>query len=398
MSAAQWAAMMRGDESYACATSFVRFEEAVREITGLPHVLPTHQGRAAERLLLGALVEPGDVVPGNGHFDTTRAQIEARGGTALDLPVAAAYAPSVAAPTKGDVDLDALARILAGSNHVPLVLMTITSNRAGGQPVSLDNLRAVAALCKSHDVPLFLDAARFAENAGLLRRRDPACAELTPREIALAIFDLADGCTMSAKKDGLVNIGGFVAVRSKALARRLEPTLIRDEGFPTYGGLAGRDLEALAVGLHEALDPTYLDDRLDAIAYLARRLEELGVPTVRPAGGHCVMVDAGAWLPQVQPLQYPGQALAVALYAEAGIRSCEIGSLMFGTGSDGVERPAGLELLRLAVPRRVYGREHLDYVASAFEWLRDRRERLRGFRVVGGPSTLRHFMADLAPV
>ncbi len=400
MSARQWGALMQGDESYAGATSFERFEEAVRGVTGLPFVIPTHQGRAAERLLFEAIVSAGDIVPGNTHFDTTRANIERLGASAADLPVPAALRPAEEAPFKGNLDVDALRALLEGprEHHLPLVVVTVTSNSTGGQPVSLENLRAVRRLCDTFSVPLFLDAARFAENAWLIREREPGMQDRTPAAIARAMFDLADGCLMSAKKDGLVNIGGFLAVRDAALAERVRRAMVITEGFPTYGGLAGRDLDAMAIGLREVLDPLYLADRVGQVRAFADTLHAGGVPTVRPAGGHGVYVDARAFAPHLEPLDLPGQSLVCALYLEAGVRSVEVGQLMCGRpGPDGRERPVDLDLVRLAVPRRVYTCCHLDYVAQALIQLRARPEALRPIDIVDQPMALRHFGARLRP-
>lgn len=393
MSAAQWSAVATADESYAGAQSFEQLQTAVREITGFKHLLPTHQGRAAERLLFRALVKPGDVVAGNGHFDTTRANIEALGARAIDVPVAAAWRASDPYPTKGDFDLDAL-RELVSRERVPVVLATLTSNRAGGQPISLDNLRAVAALCRATHTRLFLDVARFAENAALAKLADPALASMSPAEIARAFFDLADGCTMSAKKDGLVNIGGFIALRDGSLADKIVPSLVLEEGFTSYGGLAGRDLAALAVGLREALEPRYLEARLRSVRTLADELRKRGIPLVEPTGGHAVYVDAGRLLPHIAPGAFPGQALACALYVEGGVRTCEMGTLMFGDA----DRNAPSELVRFALPRRVYSDEHLLYVANVAARVVERAGALRGLRVVASPPTLRHFLGRYAPL
>ncbi|MBK8170853.1 MAG: tryptophanase [Sandaracinaceae bacterium] len=398
MSAAQWGSMFTADESYAGAASFDRFRGTVSEITGFAHVLPTHQGRAAEKLLMRALVQTGDVVPGNGHFDTTRAHIEALGASALDLPCAANARSSTAAPFKGNINVNALADVLSSDARVPLVLITITSNRAGGQPVSLDNLHETAALCREANVPLFLDAARFAENAALAQRSDVELNDSSPAHIARAYFDLAAGCTMSAKKDGHGNIGGFLALRDAALAKAITPSLILDEGFITYGGLAGRDLDAIAIGLREALEPDYLRERLHQVDALWQMLHALNIPLVAPAGGHAVFIDAGRWLAHIPWNEYPGQSLVAALYRTGGVRACELGSLMFGLLPDGTERRAEHEFVRLAIPRRVYGHEHMCYVAETFARVAEMRQSLRGFRVTSMNEPLRHFMAKLAPL
>jgi tyrosine phenol-lyase len=397
MSSEQWAGIMRGDETYAGATSFDRFQASVRDVTGFEHVIPTHQGRAAEHLLFGLLGGPGRVIPNNTHFDTTRANIEVGGATAADLPCAEAADLHSDEPFKGNLDLDALERLLrtAGAS-VPLVMVTVTNNAGGGQPVSLSNLRGVRELCTRHRVPLFLDACRFAENAWLVRQREASQRARSPREIARSFFDLADGCTMSAKKDGLANIGGFLALRDAALAEELRTRLVVSEGFPTYGGLAGRDLEAIAVGLQEVLDPDYLEYRHASIRYVAERLRALGVPVVWPAGGHAVFLDARRFLPQLEPAEFPGQALALELYLEGGIRSCEIGSVMLGRSdaATGVLQPARHELVRLAIPRRTYTQSHMDYVLEVIAAVWQRRETIPGVRIAKDPGVLRHFRAE----
>ncbi|MBK7581438.1 MAG: tryptophanase [Myxococcales bacterium] len=385
MSDRQWAALLAGDESYAGSRSFDHFETALKRLTGLPHVFPVHQGRAAERILFDAIVEPGDVVPNNTHFDTTRANLEYVGGVALDLP------KSEDPAFGGNMDLAALERALTGKARVPLVMMTLTNNAVGGQPVSMANLRAVRALCDTHQVPLFIDAARFAENAWLIKRREPGFADHTPEQIARELFSLSDGCTLSAKKDGIVNIGGVLATRRADWAQKFEVLLILTEGFPTYGGLAGRDLEAMAVGLIEALDPDYLRYREATVAYLARGLVKAGLPIVEPPGGHAVFVDAGRALPNMPRAQLPGQAIAVELYREGGVRTVEIGSLMFGAA-------AQHELVRIALPRRVYTASHVDWVIETAERVAARLPIIRGYRIVEEAPLLRHFTARLAPL
>lgn len=394
MSAAQWSAMMVGDESYAGARSFYRFRDAVREVTGYAEIIPTHQGRAAEHLLLSLLIQPGSRVISNTLFDTTRANTEMLGGTGVDLPCREAADLESDAPFKGDIDLARLERELARPAHTAAVIMTITNNSVAGQPVSLANVRAVSEMCRARGVPLFLDAARFAENAYLARRRDPALHGMSLPEVARAYFDLADGCTMSAKKDAIVNIGGFLALRDPELATRARQALVVTEGFPTYGGLAGRDLEALAVGLHEALDDDYQTYRHASISYLTDRLQRAGIPHVRPPGGHAVYLDAAAFLPNMPRAALPGQALAIALYLEGGVRSCEIGSVMFGQfrGTELVA-PAERELVRLAFPRRVYTQSHVDYLAEVIEDLNRARGAIRGVRIATAPEVLRHFSA-----
>jgi tryptophanase len=396
LSVHQWAAMMQSDESYAGARSFFAFEEAVRDITGLRHVLPTHQGRAAERILFTAACLPGDVVPNNTHFDTTRANVEDRGAVALDLPCVEGRDAQAIHPFKGNIDLTALETTLR-TQRVPLVMVTVTNNSGGGQPVSMANLRATHEICRRFGVPLFLDACRFAENSWFIKLREPGYAERTPLEIAREMFSYVDGCTMSAKKDGMSNIGGFLAVNDDDLARRCRNNLILTEGFVTYGGLAGYDLEAVAVGLREALDSDYLRYRIRSIEYLAEKLAACDVPIVRPPGGHALYLDAHAMLPHIPPLEYPAWALGCSLYLEGGIRAVEIGSVMFGLQPDGSEQPARKELLRLAFPRRVYTQSHVDYIAEVLAYVRRRADSIRGMRIVDQPSALRHFTASLAP-
>jgi tryptophanase len=401
MSSAQWAALMRGDESYAGSVSFQRFETAIKALTGYRHVIPTHQGRAAERILFSETVQQGDVVPNNTHFDTTRANAEVAGARALDLPCPEAADLRSEAPFKGNLDVEGLQRAIAefGADRVPLVMVTITNNSGGGQPVSLENLRAVRSVCDQHGIPLILDAARFAENAWFIVQREPGQAGRTPREVAQEVFALADGCTISLKKDGLGNIGGVLAVDDDDLAERCRAVLVLTEGFPTYGGLAGRDLDALAQGLVEVTEPDYLRYRVRTAAYLAERAEAAGVPTVRPPGGHAVYLDARAFLPHIPPHEYPAQALACALYLEGGVRGVEIGTLMFGRpGPDGVDEPAPHELVRLALPRRVYTQSHVDYVGEVIAAVARHADTLRGYRIVAQPRWLRHFTARLEPL
>jgi tryptophanase len=401
MSSNQWAGMMQGDESYAGARSFYRFERAVKAITGYKHVIPTHQGRAAERILFGTVCQPGDVVPNNSHFDTTRANVEARGAEARDQVIAEGYQPSAIHPFKGNVDLDRLRATIdeVGPSRIPLCMVTVTNNSGGGQPVSLANVRAVSEICHAHGIPLFIDACRFAENAWFVKQREPGYADRTPLQIAQEMFGFADGCTMSAKKDGLANIGGFLALNDDDWAARCKNLLILTEGFPTYGGLAGYDLEAIAAGLHEVLHEDYLRYRIRSIEYLGERLTEAGIPIVLPTGGHAVYVDAGALLPHIPPSQYPAQALCVALYLAAGIRGVEIGSVMFGRPRpDGGEEPAPLELVRLAFPRRVYTQSHVDYVAEALAYVARTADRIRGLRIAWQAPTLRHFTARFEPL
>ena len=400
MSAEQWAGIMRGDESYAGSDSFIRFRDAVRDITGLEHVIPTHQGRAAERILFTTVCEPGDVVPNNTHFDTTRANIEFVGATALDLPCPEARDLSAPGPFKGNMDLEALERVLADPDaSVPLVMMTVTNNSGGGQPVSMENLEGASALCRAHGVPFYLDACRFAENAYFIQQREEAWAGTPLIDIAREMFARVDGATMSAKKDGMANIGGFLATNDEALARQEKDLLILTEGFPTYGGLAGRDLEAVAIGLYEALDPDYQKYRIASTAYLGEHVAAGGVPIIQPPGGHAVYVDAAAFCPHLAPLDYPGISLCVELYREAGIRAVEIGSVMFGTDDPetGERQPARHELVRLAIPRRVYTQSHVDYAVEAILNVYERREEMGGYVIIDEPPFLRHFTCRFAP-
>jgi tryptophanase len=393
MSTAQWAAMMEGDESYAGSRSFYRLRRSVQGIFGYRHVIPTHQGRAAERILFNVMCRKGDVVPNNTHFDTTRANLEFLGAEAVDLPCPQGRDPSRPAPFKGNMDVDGLEKLIArvGREHVPLVMLTVTNNSAGGQPVSMENARAVSALCRRHGIPLYFDACRFAENSYFIKLREPGYQETSPREIARAMFALGDGCTMSAKKDGLANIGGFLCTNDDALAQQAENLLILTEGYPTYGGLAGRDLEAVAVGLEEALDEDYLRYRITSTSYLGSHLAEQGVPIVQPPGGHAIYLDARAFLPHIAPQQLPGVALANELYLEGGIRSAEIGTLMFG-------KAAQHDLVRLAIPRRVYTQSHIDYVIEVILEVWKRRDAIRGLRLVYEAPFLRHFTARLEPL
>jgi tryptophanase len=398
MSAEQWAALQRGDESYAGSPSFFRFEAAVKYLFDFKHIIPTHQGRAAEKILFSVVGGPGKVVPSNTLFDTTRANVEATGALGVDLLYPVGRQPSVRHPFKGNLDLAALERVIgeAGPKKVPLVLVTVTNNSGGGQPVSLENLRAVRAVCDRHGVPLFLDACRFAENAWFIREREEGQAHRSVVEIVREMASLADGMTMSAKKDGLANIGGWLALDDDAWAVQCRNLLILTEGFPTYGGLAGRDLEAIAQGLEEVVHHDYLRYRTRSTAYLGDALEKLGVPIVLPVGGHAVYLDARAMLPHVPPLQYPGQALAVALYREGGVRSCEIGTVMFGSKPDGTEAPAAMDLVRLAIPRRTYTQSHIDFVIEVVEKVAGQRATLKGLRIVEQPPALRHFSARFA--
>ena len=399
MSRDQWAAIQHGDESYAGSPSWYIFLAAVQELFPFPHVIPTHQGRAAEKILFSVIGGPGKAIPNNTHFDTTRANVEATGAEALDLVIEEGRHPEVEHPFKGNLDLARLEEFLAArSADVPAVFVTITNNSGGGQPVSLENLHGVRALCDRFGVPLFLDACRFAENAWFIKLREPGQADRSVPDIVREIASLADGMTMSAKKDGLANIGGWLAMRDDTLAERCRTLLILTEGFPTYGGLAGRDLEAIAQGLHEVVDEDYLRYRIRSTAYMGDALAADGIPVVRPIGGHAVYLDARALLPQVPPLQYPGQALAVALYVEGGIRGCEIGTVMFGRHPDGSETPAAMDLVRLAIPRRTYTQSHVDYVIEVVRSVAKRAADLRGLRIVHEPAALRHFTARFAPL
>jgi tryptophanase len=367
MSSEAWGAMMRGDESYAGARSWYRFRDTVKDIFGFEQVVPTHQGRAAERILFSVMVEPGSVVPNNTHFDTTRANIEFCGGKAVDLPCAEAADLQSDAPFKGNMDIAALEKLVAeeGPGKIPLIMVTITNNSGGGQPVSMANIREISRIAREVGIPFYVDACRFAENAYFIKLREPGYENSSVIDIAREIFALADGCTMSAKKDAFANIGGFLCTNDAELAQRERNILILTEGFPTYGGLAGRDLEAIAVGLREILDEHYLDYRLLSTRYVVNGLLDSGIPVVAPAGGHAVYLDARRFLPHIEPLHYPGQALAVELYIEAGIRGCEIGTVMFGMDPhSGTEQPARSDLVRLAIPRRVYTQSHMDYVLT----------------------------------
>ena len=395
MSSAQWAGLQLGDESYAGSASWFRFRDAVRELFPFEHVIPTHQGRAAEKILFSALGGPGRTIPNNTHFDTTRANVEFSGAEALDLPIPEALVPSSRHPFKGNMDVDALRRVLA-ERDVPVVFMTLTNNSGGGQPVSMENLRAVREACSN--VPLFLDACRFAENAWFVKLREDGYADIPVPEIVREMAALADGMTMSAKKDPLGNIGGWLALNDDELAEQCRNLLVLTEGFPTYGGMAGRDMDAVAQGLREAVDEDYLRYRVRSTEYLGEALDRAGIPVVLPVGGHAVYMDARALLPHIPPLEYPGQTLAVALYLEGGIRGCEIGTVMFGRHSDGTEEPAAMDLLRLAIPRRTYTQSHIDYVIEVCEHVAQRAGELRGLRIVEEPPALRHFTARFEPL
>jgi tryptophanase len=399
MSSAQWGALMQGDESYAGSRSFYRFRRVVQQLTGFKHIIPTHQGRAAERILLHTILRPGQVVPNNNHFDTTRANIEAEQAEARDLVIPEGRQPATIHPFKGNVDLHALERLLReAGDRIPLVMVTITNNSGGGQPVSLENLRGVSALCRQYAKPFFLDACRFAENAYFVKRRETGMQHRAPVDIARETFALADGCTFSAKKDGLANIGGFLAMNDDRWAEHARTLLVLTEGFPTYGGLAGYDLEAIATGLEEVVEEPYLRYRIRSTEYLGEKLTGAGVPIVQPPGGHAIYIDARDLLPHIPPLQYPGIAFVNALYEEAAVRGVEIGTVMFGRQTDGSETPAAMDLVRLAIPRRVYTQSHIDYVAEAVIHVAAQRDRLRGYRIVDEAPVLRHFTATFEPV
>jgi tryptophanase len=399
MSRDQWAAIQHGDESYAGSPSYYVFRDAVRELFPFDHIIPTHQGRAAEKIIFTVLGGPGKIVPNNTHFDTTRANVEYSGAEAVDLVIPEARDPGNDHPFKGNMDVAALDALLAErADDVPVVFVTITNNSGGGQPVSLANLREIREVCNDYRKPLFLDACRFAENAWFIREREAGHAHRAVADIVRDIATLADGMTMSAKKDPMGNIGGWLAMNDDELASKCRNVLILTEGFPTYGGLAGRDLEALAQGLREAVDHHYLQYRIRSTGYLGEALQRAGVPVLTPIGGHAVYLDARALLPHIPPLQYPGQSLAVALYQAGGVRSCEIGTVMFGRRPDGSEVPAPLDLVRLAIPRRTYTQSHIDYVIEVCEYVAKNAGDLPGYRIVDEPPALRHFTAEFEPV
>jgi len=393
MSTHQWAAVMEGDESYAGSKSFVRFRDSVQDIFGYKHVIPTHQGRAAERILFSVTCRAGDVVPNNTHFDTTRANVEFVGAEALDLLPEESRKPAAKLPFKGNMDVAALEETIArvGRQRVPLVMLTVTNNSGGGQPVSMENAKAVSTVCRKHGIPLYFDACRFAENAYFIKLREKGYENKTPKQIAQEMFRLGDGCTMSAKKDGMANIGGFLCTNDDILARQEKDLLILTEGYPTYGGLAGRDLEAIAVGVQESLEEDYLRYRIASTAYLGNHLSERGVPIVEPPGGHAIYLDARAFLAHIPQNEFPGVALAAELYLEGGIRSVEIGTLMFADA-------AKMDLVRLAIPRRVYTQSHIDYVVEVILRVWERRQYIKGMRLTYEAPFLRHFTAHLEPV
>jgi tryptophanase len=401
MSAAQWGAMMVGDETYAGSRSYERLRSVVEGLTGMPEVIPTHQGRASERILFSIVAEAGMVVPNNTHFDTTRANIEFQGAEARDLVIAEGLDPAFDHPFKGNIDVGALRETIAevGRDRIPLVMVTVTNNSGGGQPVSLENLREVRAVCDEHEIPFFLDACRFAENAWFIKTREAGYADHTPRQIAQEMFSLADGITFSAKKDGLANIGGLLVMRDSEIAAQCRNLLILTEGFPTYGGLAGRDLEAIAVGLDEVLEESYLRYRIRSTEYLAEKCRDAGVPLVWPPGGHAVYLDAKALLPHIPQSEYPAQSLVIELYRDGGVRGVEIGSVMFGiVHEDGTEDPAPMELVRLAIPRRTYTQSHIDFVAEVVLSVAERAPSLPGYRIVEQAPWLRHFTAQFEPI
>lgn len=401
MSSNQWAGIMKGDESYAGSPSFFRFRDAVQDITGMPHIIPTHQGRAAEKILFSILGREGKFFVSNTLFDTTRANIEITGAEGIDLLCEEGKRLRVPAPFKGNMDTVALRKFIAekGAENIPLCIITITNNSGGGQPVSMENIKEVRQICTEHNIPLFIDACRFAENSYFIKKRESGYADKSVKEIAQEIFSYADGCTMSAKKDAFANIGGFLAMHDPKLAQECRNLLIVTEGFPTYGGLAGRDLEAIAIGLEEVLHEDYLQYRIRSIEYLTNKLVDANVPVMQPAGGHAVYLDAREFLPHIPVEQYPAQALAGALYIEGGIRSVEIGSLMFGkTNGNGNLIPAAMELVRLAIPRRVYTQSHIDYVAEVIIEVYGKRQDIRGLKIIEEAPMLRHFTAKLQPV
>ncbi len=399
MSAAQWSALQSGDESYAGSRSFYRFEAAVKDLMPFKHIIPTHQGRAAERILSSIIGGKGSIIPNNTHFDTTRANLEYTGATAVDLLIAEGKQPDLDHPFKGNMDLDALNTLLEEKHEkIPLVFLTITNNAGGGQPVSMENIKKTRALCDQYQKPLFFDACRFAENAYFIKLREPDYHDVSVKKIVREMFSYADGMTMSAKKDGLVNMGGWLAMNNDEWNTKARNLLILTEGFPTYGGLSGRALETMAVGLEEGIQEDYLQYRLRMTAYLGEALTEQGVPIIKPVGGHAVFIDAKKMLPHIEPLAYPGQALLVALYETGGVRAVEIGSVMFGMKPDGSEVPAEMELVRLALPRRVYTKSHMDYVIETMAKVNDIKTQLPGYKIVEQPNTLRHFTAKFAPI
>lgn len=402
MSSRQWAAVMMGDESYAGSESFFNFEKTIQEIFGFKNVIPVHQGRAAERILFSVMCKPGQIVPNNTHFDTTRANVEFQGAVAEDLVIKEGKDPQNKFPFKGNMDVNKLKKLIEkwGAEKIPLCMLTITNNSGGGQPVSMENVRAVKKVLEPNGIPLYFDAARFAENAYFIKLREPGYENISVAQIVKEMMSFAEGCTMSAKKDGLVNIGGFLCTNDDFLAQEQKDLLILTEGFPTYGGLAGRDLEAVAVGLKEVLDEDYLKYRLAETRYLGEHLAEIGFPIIQPPGGHAVYIDAHAFLPHIPVLEYPGQSLSVEFYKEGGIRTVEIGSVMFGKvdREKGLEKPAVMELVRLALPRRTHTQSHIDYVIEVAQEIFYNKDKLNGFRITEQPAFLRHFTAKFEPL
>jgi tyrosine phenol-lyase len=402
MSANQWGGVMRGDESYAGSPSYFHFRDSVQDITGFEYIIPTHQGRAAERILFSVMCSEGDVVPNNSHFDTTRANVEFRGAIALDLPSAELADMDSDFPFKGDMDVAGLRAVFAeyGAERIPLVMLTVTNNSGGGQPVSMANVREVAAVCREFDTPLYLDACRIAENAYFIKQREPGYSETSVRAIVREMCNLTQGCTMSAKKDAIVNMGGFLATRDPDLAQEEKNLLILTEGFPTYGGLSGRDLEAIAIGIQEGVDEDYLHYRITSTRYVGQHLRDAGVPLLWPTGGHAIYLDAARFAPHLEPTQLPGVSVAIALYLLGGVRACEIGTLMFGHHDleTGQETAGPRELVRLAIPRRVYTQSHMDYVIEVVIKAFEQRESLPAYRIVEQAAFLRHFSAKLEPI
>lgn len=402
MSSRQWAAIMLGDESYAGSDSFFKFEKTIQDIFGFKNVIPVHQGRAAERILFSVMCKPGQIVPNNTHFDTTRANVEFNGAQAEDLIIKEGQDPQNKYPFKGNMDVEKLKNLIeiSGADKIPLCMLTITNNSGGGQPVSMENVRAVKKVLEPFGIPLYFDAARFAENAYFIKLREPGYSNTSVTAIVKEMMSFADGCTMSAKKDGLANIGGFLCTNDDFLAQEQKDLLILTEGFPTYGGLAGRDLEAIAVGLQEVLDEGYLKYRLAETRYLGEHLTEIGFPIIQPPGGHAIYIDARALLPQIPVLEYPGQSLSVEFYEAGGIRTVEIGSVMFGKidKSTGLEKPSNMELVRLALPRRTHTQSHIDYVIEVAQDIFDNKDKLKGYKITEQPGFLRHFTAKFEPL
>lgn len=400
MSSDQWAGMIGSDESYAGSSSYYKLESAVQDITDFKHLIPTHQGRAAENIFFTTIAEEGDVIPSNTHFDTTRAHVEHAGAEARDLVIAEGQQPESQHPFKGNMDLEKLEETIqeVGTDNIPVIMITVTNNSGGGQPVSMANIKGVSEIARKYDIPFFIDACRFAENSWFIKTREDGFEDKKPIDIAREMFSYADGCTMSAKKDGMANIGGFLALNSDELASECRNLEILTEGFPTYGGMAGYDMEAVARGLYEALDPDYLRYRIRSIAYLGDKLTEAGIPIVQPTGGHAVYLDAKQILPHIPPTEYPAWSFNNALYLLGGIRGVEIGTVMFGKQPDGSEKPASMELVRLAFPRRVYTQSHVDYLAEVIIACYKQRRKLSGYQIVSSPNMLRHFSAKLKPV